>query len=127
MHSWQQRMGLSVLYLLLVSVAIALHQLKEHSVIAMIVILLVIMAIIVLWKFLLRKKIITITWSSMTDAPTPYRSERIFLFSLVLLLAPVLRLHELTRWDIVWSIVIVTVALVGFLQNEFREERREIK
>lgn len=114
----KQRFGLIGLYTLLVISAILLHQIYYYGFYAFGLMCLTIIVLTYLWTYLLNRKIITITWRSMTYEDTKSKSERIFLFSLVGLVAPILRFHNITSYDILVSIIVVIVGVSGFIINE---------
>ncbi len=116
----KRRAGVIGLFVLLLIISSLIQQMKYYGIAAVIGIVLMILAVIILWRYLLHHHIITITWSSMTYEPTSYKSERIFLFSLVALVAPILRLHDLTLYDGIISVAAIAVGIIGFILNERR-------
>lgn len=68
--------------------------------------------------YLLRNNIINLTWASMTYEPNTHKTERVFLFSLVTLVAPVLRSHDITTYDLIVSAIAILIGVIGFIANE---------
>ena len=64
------------------------------------------------------QNIVNVTWKSMTYDPQSHRSERIFLCSLVTLVSPILRFHDITSYDVILSVIALLVAVIGFTLNE---------
>lgn len=60
----------------------------------------------------------------MTYEPNAHKSERMFLFSLVTVVAPVLRFHDLTSYDVIISVIAILVGVIGFEMNEHRLNKR---
>ena len=110
--------GLMGLYVLLVIASSLIQQIKYYGLIAWILIVVTILLVIVLWTYLLRKNIVNVTWKSMTYDPQSHRSERIFLCSLVTLVSPILRFHDITSYDVILSVIALLVAVIGFTLNE---------
>ena len=110
--------GLIGLYVLLVIASSLIQQIKYYGLIAWILIVVTILLVIVLWSYLLRKNIVNVTWKSMTYDPQSHSSERIFLCSLVTLVSPILRFHDITSYDVILSVIALLVADIGFTLNE---------
>ncbi|EGP5364153.1 hypothetical protein D4T53_02085 [Enterococcus faecium] len=110
--------GLIGLYVLLVIASSLIQQIKYYGLIAWILIVITILLVIVLWTYLLRKNIVNVTWKSMTYDSQSHRSERIFLCSLVTLVSPILRFHDITSYDVILSVIALLVAVIGFTLNE---------
>lgn len=110
--------GLIGLYVLLVIASSLIQQIKYYGLIAWILIVITILLVIVLWTYLLRKNIVNVTWKSMTYDPQSHRSVRIFLCSLVTLVSPILRFHDITSYDVILSVIALLVAVIGFTLNE---------
>ncbi|WP_270346253.1 hypothetical protein [Enterococcus thailandicus] len=117
--------GLVGLYLLLLIASSLLRQIKYYGMLAVILLAITIIVLIVLWSYLLRNNIVNVTWASMTYEPHSHKNERLFLFSLVTLLSPILSFHDLSLSDIIISVVAIVVAIVGFLSNERRLRRNK--
>ena len=121
----KRRLGLGGLYLLLAIVSSLIRQVKYYGITTMLMIILTFLVLVILWGSLLRHNVIRVTWTSMTYEPNLHKSERVFLFSLVTLVAPVLRLHDLTVYDLIVSVVAILVGIVGFVINEHRLNRKK--
>lgn len=110
--------GLIAMYLLLLTFSSLVQQITYYGVVAVILAVITVLLLRSLWNYLLRNKIITITWATMTYGNHVSKSEQLFLCSLVTVIAPVLRFHDITAYDIGVTILTIVVALVGFLLNE---------
>lgn len=114
----QRRNGLIGLYSLLLLVACSLRQLKNHFSIAIIVVIVALMAAIILWRYLKQKAIIQMNFFSFSYDSKLSKEERIFLSSLTLLIAPVLKVSNISIEDVVLSALLVVLALRFFVMNE---------
>lgn len=113
-------LGLISLYVLLLIASSLIQQLKYYGMVAVILLVVTIVLLAVLWTYLLRTTIVHVTWKSMTYETQAHKSERIFLFSLVLLVSPILRFHDITLSDVFITAIAIIVAIVGFTSNERR-------
>ncbi|MBM9833316.1 hypothetical protein IAG15_19485, partial [Enterococcus faecalis] len=104
-----------------------IRQVKYYGIPAMLMIILTFIVLVILWGALLPHNVIGVTWTSMTYEPNLHKSERAFLFSLVTLVAPVLRFHDLTVYDLIVSVVAILLGIVGFVVNEHRLNRKKQK
>lgn len=120
----KRRLGLLVLYLLLLTVSSLIRQVKYYGLPAILLIAISIIVLVILWMYLLRNNIISVTWASMTYEQNAHKSERVFLFSLVTLVAPVLRFHDITTYDLIVSAVVISVGVIGFIANENRLNKK---
>lgn len=116
--------GLIGLYVLLVFISSFIQQVKYYGKITLIPICITLLILILLWKYLLRHKIINVTWLSMTYEPTTHKSERVFLFSLVTLVSPILRFHDITASDVLFSLLALLTGIIGFTLNERRIHKK---
>lgn len=114
----QRRNGLIGLYSLLLLVACSLRQLKNHFSIAIIVVIVALVATIILWRYLKQKAIIQMNFFSFSYDSKLSKEERIFLSSLTLLIAPVLKVSNISIEDVVLSALLVVLALRFFVMNE---------
>lgn len=114
----QRRNGLIGLYSLLLLVACSLRQLKNHFSIAIIVVIVALMVAIILWRYLKQKAIIQMNFFSFSYDSKLSKEERIFLSSLTLLIAPVLKVSNISIEDVVLSALLVVLALRFFVMNE---------
>jgi len=121
----KRRLGLVGLYLLLVTVSALIRQVKYYGITAILMIILTFLVLVILWGSLLRHNVIRVTWTSMTYEPNLHKSERAFLFSLVTLVAPILRFQDLTVYELIVSVVAILVGIVGFVINEHRLNRKK--
>lgn len=119
--------GLIGLYVLLLITSSLIQQIKYYSMLAVILIAMTIITLIILWRYLLRHRFVSVAWSSMTYESHSHRSERLFLCSLVTLVSPVLRFHEITRSDVIVTVIAFTVAIVGFIIDECRLTKKQNK
>ena len=99
--------GLLLLYLILITISSLVQQIKYYGALTILLIGVLVIALVILWMYLLRKNIISVTWASMTYEPNAHKSERVFLFSLVTLVAPILRFHDITTYDLIVSAVVI--------------------
>ncbi len=106
-HKNKRLWGLVLLYLILVTISSLLQQIKYYGVSAILLIGFLIIILVFLWMYLSRKNSISVTWASMTYEPNAHKSERVFLFSLVTLVAPILRFHDITTYDLIVSAVVI--------------------
>ncbi len=121
----QRYAGLIALYVLLLITSSLIQQMKYDGLTAGILLLITVALLIILWKYLLRQHIISVSWTSLTYEPNPHKSERIFLFSIVTLVSPVLRFHELTSYDLIVSLIALLIAILGYQINERRLAAKE--
>lgn len=121
----KRRLGLLVLYLLLLTVSSLIRQVKYYGLPAILLIAISIIVLVILWMYLLRNNIISVTWASLTYEPNGHKSERVFLFSLVTLVAPVLRFYDITNYDLIVSGVVISVGVIGFIANENRLNKKK--
>ncbi len=105
----KRRLGLVGLYLLLAILSSLIRQVKYYGITAVLMIILTFLVLVILWASLLRHNVIRVTWTSMT------------------LVAPVLRFHDLTVYDLIVSVVAILVGIVGFVINEHRLNRKKQK
>ncbi|OJG89226.1 hypothetical protein RV16_GL002298 [Enterococcus saccharolyticus] len=63
----------------------------------------------------------------MPYEPTAHKSERLFLFSLVNLVAPILRFHDITTYDLIVSAIALLVGIIGYTINERRLSSKKNK
>lgn len=110
--------GLIGLYVLLLTASSLIQQIKYYGMSAVILIAVTIVILVILWKYLLRNNIMSVTWTSMTYEPNSHKSERIFLFSLVALVSPVLSFHDTTIYDLIISAIAILVGIIGYMINE---------
>lgn len=68
--------GLIGLYVLLLIISSLVRQINYYGSSVVLLIAMTIVALVVLWKYLLHKNIISIIWKSMTYESAPYKSER---------------------------------------------------
>lgn len=123
----KQAIGLIGLYVLLLITSSLIQQVKYYGMVTVILIAMTIIILIILWRYLLRHRFVSVTWGSMTYEAHTHRSERLFLCSLVTLVSPVLRFHEITRSDVIVTVIAFTVAIVGFILNERRLTKKRNK
>lgn len=116
----KRRLGLTGLYVLLLITSSLVQQAKYIGIPVIFLLAGLMIALVILWKNLLRKKIIRVTWASMTYESNPNKSERLFLFGLVTLMMPVLRIRELTVSDLILSLLALVIGGLGFALNERR-------
>lgn len=116
----KRRLGLMGLYVLLLIISSLVQQAKYIGIPVIFLLAGLMIALVILWKNLLRKKIICVTWASMTYESNPNKSERLFLFGLVTLMMPVLRIRELTVSDLILSLLALVIGGLGFALNERR-------
>lgn len=116
----KRRLGLMGLYVLLLIISSLVQQAKYIGIPVIFLLAGLMIALVILWKNLLRKKIIRVTWASMTYESNPNKSERLFLFGLVTLMMPVLRIRELTVSDLILSLLALVIGGLGFALNERR-------
>ena len=121
----KRRLGLLTLYLLLLTISSLIQQIKYYGFPAILLIGGAIIVLVILWMYLLRNNIISVTWASMTYEPNAHKSERVFLFSLVTLVAPILRFHDITTYDLIVSAVVISVGVIGFIANENRLNKKK--
>lgn len=110
--------GLIGLYVLLLITSSLIRQIKYYGILAIILLVITIVMLVILWKYLLRNNVISVTWLSMTYELNPHKSERMFLFSIVTLVSPVLRFHDITINDLIISIISVLIGIIGYKLNE---------
>lgn len=110
--------GLFGLYVLLLIISSLMRQIEYYGSSIVILIAITIVVLVVLWKYLLHKNIISLTWTSMTYELTLYKSERMFLFSIVTLVSPILRFHDITTYDCIISGIAILVSITGYIMNE---------
>lgn len=112
--------GLIGLYTLLITISSLIQQVKYYGKLSIFLALIVIILLIILWKYLLRNKIISINWSSLPFDQYSHKSERMFLFSLATIISPVLRLQNLSTYDVIITVLAILFSLVCYSLNEFR-------
>lgn len=122
--SKKRHWGLLGLYFLLLLISSMIQQFKYFGTRIFLPIIIIFIVLIGLWKYLLSHKIIKVTWTSMTYEPNTHKSERMFLFSLVTVVAPVLRFHDLTVYDVIISVIAILVGVIGFEMNERRLNKK---
>ena len=122
----QRTWGLIGLYICLLIISSLIQQIAYLGVIAVVLLIMVIIILVALWRHLLRNKLITVAWNDTTDAPVKHRSERLFLFSIVTLVSPILRLHHITLHDVAITAIAILIFLIGFKMNERRLNRKVI-
>lgn len=76
------------------------------------------MVAIILWRYLKQKAIIQMNFFSFSYDSKLSKEERIFLSSLTLLIAPVLKVSNISIEDVVLSALLVVLALRFFVMNE---------
>ena len=116
--------GLLLLYLILITISSLVQQIKYYGALTILLIGVLVIALVILWMYLLRKNIISVTWASMTYEPNAHKSERVFLFSLVSLVASILRFHDITTYDLIVSAVVILMGVIGFVANENRLNKK---
>jgi hypothetical protein len=116
----KRNLGLICMYILLLIISSLLQQMTYYGVYALMGILVAIVGLVILWKTLLKKKIITISWSSVSYEQGMDKSERLFLCSLVFLISPLLSFHDLSVSDIVVTGIAIMVGVMSYLLNERR-------
>lgn len=126
-HQKKHYIGLIELYFLLLVTSSLIQQITYYGMSAVILIVLTIVLLVVLWKYLRRNHMIHITWTSMPYEPTAHKSERLFLFSLVNLVAPILRFHDITTYDLIVSAIALLVGIIGYTINERRLSSKKNK
>lgn len=123
----KRNLGLVALFALSLITACSIRQVSRYGMPAVIVFVISVVAVIFLWKYLLRKKIITLTWASTVFEPHGHKSERFFLYSLTLLAAPVLKFHNITVSNIVLSIIAVVLCFSLYAADEHLLAKKKAK
>lgn len=113
----KQVWGLAGLYGLLVVATALVHQLRYFQW-AKFWLVLVILGIVVFWRYLLKRKIIGIGLFSMPAQLGLPKNERRFLYGLAFLVAPVFKLRDLFIKDVLLSVGILLVAVILCVMDE---------
>ena len=112
-----RRFSLIGLYGLFLIAACLVHQLKDFP-FTRVVLPIVLILIIVFWRYLAKKKIIAIGFSSTIFQRNLRKEERLFLYGFVILFMPVLKLRGISIGDVVFSIILIIVVIGLFVMDE---------
>lgn len=117
-------LGLFGLYLLLFLAVCLFHQFKYYSS-APILFGVTVMIIVFFWGYLYQKKIISLSIFSTTLQKNLPKNERRFLYALGFLLAPVLKLRDISLEDSLLSLLFIAVPIILCLVDEKRLTNQE--
>lgn len=115
--------GLMGLYALLLITACLFHQIKYYF-LARILLVIAIILIIVFWRYLFKNKIIGISFSSTVFQQNLQKNERRFLYALVILVMPILKLRNISVSDVVLSILLILMPIFLSTLDEKAEKKK---
>ncbi|MGX7162804.1 hypothetical protein [Enterococcus massiliensis] len=119
----KQNWGLMGLYALLLITACLFHQIKYYF-LARILLVIAIILIIVFWRYLFKNKIIGISFSSTVFQQNLQKNERRFLYALVILVMPILKLRNISVSDVVLSILLILMPIFLSTLDEKAEKKK---
>ncbi|KAF1301132.1 MULTISPECIES: hypothetical protein [Enterococcus] len=115
--------GLMGLYALLLITACLFHQIKYYF-LARILLVIAIILIIVFWRYLFKNKLIGISFSSTVFQQNLQKNERRFLYALVILVMPILKLRNISVSDVVLSILLILMPIFLSTLDEKAEKKK---
>ncbi|WP_071131694.1 hypothetical protein [Enterococcus timonensis] len=118
-----RRRGLLSLYGLLVIVACLIRQFK-YGMLPRILLVVTILAVIILWKFLLQKKIINLSFFSNSFQKNLYKEERWFLNSAVFLISPIFKLRNISVIDVLITLAFLFWSVTLCIIDEKYEKKK---
>lgn len=83
-----------------------------------------IILIIVFWRYLFKNKIIGISFSSTVFQQNLQKNERRFLYALVILVMPILKLRNISVSDVVLSILLILMPIFLSTLDEKAEKKK---